>query len=228
MHAITLASTILTLAALGPTIFAATISGKVVDIANRPVAAAIVKISEEPTSPSVPSAMHGGTTRTAADGTFSVDNLEAGTYLLCAQVLKGTLINPCQWTTTLPHATLASAAAITSITLTMRPGYRLPIRVDDTQGLLNAHEGKTPGAHLLIGVHGGYHFEPADTDSADSSGRNLSVLVPFDVPVGVTVQSGFFKVQDAGGNAIKNAALPATVNSAAPSSRLTIKITGKN
>ena len=208
---------------------AGTVSGKVVDIANRPVVTAIVTISEQPASLSKPAAMHGASTQTSADGTFSFDNLETGTYLLCAQVPRGTLLNPCQWTTTRPHATLASGTATTSITLTMRPGYRLPIRVDDPQGLLNAHEGKTPGAHLLIGVDGGYHFETATIDSADASGRNVSLLVPFDVHVGVAVQSRFFKVQDQAGNAIKSAAaLPVSVSSADPSSRVTIKVVGNN
>jgi hypothetical protein len=206
-----------------------TILGKVTDTANHPVPSAVITISEEPASLSVPPAMHGASTRTAFDGTFAFGNLEAGTYLLCAQLPRGTLLNPCQWTTTLPHVTIGSATATTPVTLTMRPGYRLPIRVNDPQGLLNANEGKTPGAHLLIGVHGGYHFEMADIDSADAAGRNVSVLVPFDVAVAVSVQSRFFQVQDAAGNAVKNAvALPVTVRSAAPSASLSIKVVGHN
>jgi hypothetical protein len=43
--------------------------------------------------------------------------------------------------------------------------------------------GNASGAHLLIGVHGGYHFEAADIDSTDAAGQNVSVLVPFDMPV---------------------------------------------
>jgi len=207
----------------------ATITGKVVDTFTRPVASAFVTISEEPSRPGVVPTMRGATTQTAADGSFSVANLEAGTFLLCAQVPKGTLLNPCQWTTTLPRAVLTSATATTSITLTMRPGYRLPIRVDDPQNLLSTNEGKTPGAHLLIGVNGGYHFESADIDASDVTGRNVSVLVPFDAAVAVTVQSRFFQVQDASGNAIRNAvALPVTVRSAAPSSSLNFKVVGHN
>ena len=214
---------------LDPQSFAGTITGKVVDTFNRPVSAAIVTLSQEPASLSKPAPMHGSTSQTAADGTFSFDGLDAASYLLCAQVPKGTLLNPCQWTTALPHATLSSATATTSITLTMRSGYRIPIRVDDPQGLLNIHEGKTPGAHLLIGIPGGYHFEIADIDSADAAGRNLSVLVPFDAPVSVAVQSRFFKVQDPAGNLInKAAALPVTVSSAAPTSKLNIKVIGNN
>jgi hypothetical protein len=208
---------------------AATITGKVVDTANRPVASAIVGISEVPTSLSNPPAWHGTSTRTAADGTFSFTNLEAATYLLCSQVPRGNLLSPCQWTTARPHVTVASATATTSITLTMRPGYRLPIRVDDPQGLLNAHEGKTAGAHLLIGVHGGYQFEAADIDSNDNSGRNVSILVPFDAPVTVSVFSKFFKLQDSVGNAMnKSTAVPVNVSSAAPSSKLNIKVIGNN
>jgi len=60
----------------------------------------------------------------------------------------------------------------------MRPGYRLPIRLDDPQSLLPANEGKTPSAHLLIGVSGGHHFEEAVTDATDTAGRDVSLLVP--------------------------------------------------
>ena len=207
----------------------ATITGKVVDTANHPIASAVVTISEEAVNPSKPPAMKGASTRTAADGTYFFENLEAGSYLLCAQVPKSALINPCQWTKTLPQATLASATATSSITLTMRAGYRLPIRIDDPQGLLKTYEGKTPGAHLLLGVHGGYNFEVADIDSTDNSGRDTSVLVPFDVPVTVTVQSRFFKLQDPPGNSInKVGALPVTASSAIPTARLTIKVIGSN
>ena len=210
-------------------VFGATISGNVVDASNHAVASAIVTISEKPTSLSAPAAMQGASTQTAADGGFSFANLQAGIYLLCAQVPHGTLIDPCQWTKALPHVTLASSTATSSITLTMRSGHRLPVRVDDPQGLLSTHEGKTAGAHLLIGVNGGYHFDSAAIDSTDSAGRNLSVLVPFDTPFSVSVQSRFFKLQDATGNAInKGAAFPVTVNSAAPSASLSVKVVGTN
>ncbi len=214
---------------LAPAVMGATISGSVFDTSNRPVASAIVTISEEPASVSTPAAMHGASMTTAADGTFSFANLNAGTYLLCAQVPHGTLIDPCQWTAALPHVTVTSPTSISSITLTMRSGYRLPIRVDDAQGLLSANEGKTAGAHLLIGVNGGYHFETAVIDSTDSAGRNVSILVPFDTSFSVSVQSRFFKLQDATGNAInKGAAFPVTVSSAAPSASLNVKVVGTN
>jgi hypothetical protein len=208
---------------------AATITGKVVDTFSHPIVAAIVTISQEPAKRGVAPTMHGASTQTAADGTFSFANLDAATYLLCSQVPRGTLLNPCQWTKTLPQATVASSTATASITLTMRPGYRLPIRVDDAQSLLPANEGKTPGAHLLIGVSGGYHFEAAVIDSADNAGRNVSLLVPFDTPVPVTVQSNFFKLQDGSGNSLnKTNAVPVTASSAAASTGFTVKVVGKN
>jgi hypothetical protein len=77
---------------------------------------------------------------------------------------------------------------------------------------------------LLIGVHGGYHFENAVIDAANASGRDVSLLVPFDTPVAVTVQSSFFKLQDGAGNAIvKGAQLPITASSAAPTANIAIR-----
>lgn len=76
---------IVTGAALVPTVCAATINGKVVDIVNHPVTGAIVTISEAAPRGVAP-AMHGASTQTTADGSFSFENLEAGTYLVCSQV----------------------------------------------------------------------------------------------------------------------------------------------
>ena len=82
---------------------------------------------------------------------------------------------------------------------------------------------------MMIGVHGGYHFEAAALDATDSSGRNISVLVPFDVPVAVSVQSNFFKLQDGVGNTINKAgAVPVTASSVTAAPGITVKIVGKN
>jgi hypothetical protein len=210
-------------------VLAATITGKVVDTSNHPLAAAIVTLSEEAVTKGVAPTMHGAATKTAADGTFSFANLDAATYLLCAQVPRGTLLNPCQWTKTLPQVTVASSTATASITLTMHQGYRIPIRLDDPQNLLATHDGKTPGAHLLIGVSGGYHFEEAVIDATDNAGRNVSLLVPFDTPVPITVQSNFFKLQDGAGNSLNRTnSVPITASSAFPMSGFTVKVVGKN
>ena len=207
---------------------AGTVSGRVVDTANHPVAAAVVTISEGAPSPSTPPTMHGAGAQTAADGTFSFANLDAGTYLLCSQVPRGTLLNPCQWTKTMPLVTVASATATASITLTMLPGYRLPIRVNDPQNLLAANEGKAPGPHLLVGVNGGYHFEEAVIDATDIAGRNVSLLVPFNAPVAVTVQSNFFKLQDGAGNPLNKANAVPIAASATATSGFTVQVVGKN
>jgi hypothetical protein len=207
---------------------AATITGKVIDTTNHPIESAIVTISEGAVSKTTPLTFHGASTQTAADGTFSFTNLDAGTYLLCSQVPHGTLIDPCQWTKSPPLAIVASATATATIMLTMNPGYLLPIRVNDPQNLLSANEGKPPGAHLLIGVSGGYHFDEALVDSADSAGRNVSLLVPLGAPIAVTVQSNFFKLQDGSGNALSRTNAIPVAASATPTSGFTVQVVGKN
>ena len=119
-------STIVGGTVLIPTLFAASIAGSVVDTTNHPIAAAIVTISGGGASRTTPPTMHGAATQTASDGTFSFTNLDAGTYLVCAQVPKGTLLNPCQSTRTPPLVIITSSTATAAITLTMLPGYRLP------------------------------------------------------------------------------------------------------
>ncbi len=224
----TAATAISVLAILAQNSVAATITGKVVDTSNHAVPAAIVTISEAAPSKTDPPTFHGAGTQTAADGTFSFTNLDAGTYLVCSQVPHGSLLNPCQWTKTLPLVTVASSTATASITLTMQPGYRLPVRVNDPQNLLAANEGKTPGAHLLIGISGGYHFEEALIDSTDSAGRNVSLLVPFGVPIAVTVQSNFLKLQDAAGNPLNKTNAISVPASATATSGFTVQVVGKN
>jgi len=77
---------------------------------------------------------------------------------------------------------------------------RRRVRVDDAGQHLARHEGKTAGAHLLLGVGAdNFVFRPASLASQDSGGRDYRVLVPFDAPVKLVVSSSFFQLRDAVG-----------------------------
>src|SRR5580704_8971513 len=74
-------------------------------------------------------------------------------------------------------------------------GVAVPIRVDDPGLSLSQNEGKTPGAHLLLGVAtDALTFHPASVVSTDALGRNQQIVIPFNMPVKLVVNSAFFKL----------------------------------
>lgn len=67
---------------------------------------------------------------------------------------------------------------------------------------MERHEGKTKGAHLLLGTRmGNSALRPAILRRVDSKGRDYTVLVPYDSPVEVVASSGFYELADDNGKA---------------------------
>jgi hypothetical protein len=82
----------------------------------------------------------------------------------------------------------------------MKKAALVPIRLDDPGQLLAQHEGRTPGAHLLIGIaNDARWFRPAVVTSRDAGGKNYQVLIPFNSTINIMVYSAFFQLADAGG-----------------------------
>jgi hypothetical protein len=110
----------------------------------------------------------------------------------------------------------------------MKRGAAVSIRVDDPSGLLVQNEGKTPGAHLLLGVRSDAGiFHTASVIAQDPGGRDYSVTIPFDAKVNLVVASSFFRLADATGApfaASGAAAVPVAVPSgqAPPTLRLAV------
>ena len=101
--------------------------------------------------------------------------------------------------------------------MVMRKGVAVPIRVEDAGQLLSRHEGKTPGARLLVGIgSAGFVFRLVPVVSQDSAGRTYEVTIPFDAKVNVVVASSFFRLTDGTGAAFA-ASGAATVPVAVPS-----------
>ncbi|MEK7408932.1 MAG: hypothetical protein AAB225_28040 [Acidobacteriota bacterium] len=147
---------------------------------------------------------------TGAAGTFRFDSLPAGRYVFCARVPNSAWLSPCEWGLPSPAVSLSNASPTANATIVMKRGVPLRIRVDDAGQLLSRHEGKTPGARLLVGIgSAGYVFRLAPVVSEDSAGRNHQVVIPFDTPLKLVVRSSFFRVNDA--NALPLARTAATV-----------------
>src|SRR5207247_167164 len=74
------------------------LSGTVVDDSGKPVAAAVLA-SMPGTKGSAPVNVRA---QAAADGTFSMTGLQAGTYTVCVQVKGGGYLDPCTWSPVAP------------------------------------------------------------------------------------------------------------------------------
>lgn len=107
--------------------------------------------------------------------------------------------------------------------------WLLHIRVSDPGQLLTLHEGKTPGAHLLLGVGtDSLAFRIATLLSQDASGRNYQILIPFDRRVNISVTSAFFRMLGANGIALPRSGnmIPVIVPSGQQAPTLLLNVIG--
>ncbi len=154
---------------------------------------------------------------TSAGGLFHFDLLPDGEYTLCAQAPSGNWLNPCEWGATRPAVVISGAQRSVNTTIVLKRGAALSIRVDDPGQLLAQHEGKTPGAHLLLGVRSdALIFHTASVAAQDSAGRHYTLTIPLDKGVNLVVASSFFRLTDGGGTPLAGngvATIPVTVPS---------------
>src|SRR5258708_35055275 len=116
------------------------------------IVGAIVELQRRPPFPPGRSVRTEWSTQSGAGGTFSFDGLYGGPYRLCAQVPGSTWLNPCEWGLQPPAVSLSTTQPSASVTMVMKKGAAVPIRVDDPGRWLAQHKGKTPGAHVLLHV----------------------------------------------------------------------------
>jgi hypothetical protein len=84
----------------------------------------------------------------------------------------------------------------------------LQVKTIDDSGALAAHQGKgkTPGAHVLIGVWApGGPFHPMRLRNNKGATWNYDLVVPFDVQLNLTVSSAAFDLTDEKGAKVTNA-----------------------
>ncbi len=137
---------------------------------------------------------------TGAGGSFRFDGLNDGQYRLCAQAPNSTWLNPCEWGLQAPKLSLSSAQPSTTVTMVLKKGVALPIRIDDPGQFLALNEGKTPGAHLLVGIgNDALVFRPVPVLPPGTSGANRQIVIPFNSPVKLVVFSSFFQLSDTNG-----------------------------
>jgi hypothetical protein len=143
------------------------------------------------------------TASTSADGAFRFTGLPSGNYLLCAQAPLTTWLSPCEWGPGPTALTLLYAQPTANTTITLKKGGVVPIRVDDPSGVLNQNEGKTPGAHLLLGAfNSSFGYRQASVVSSDASGRNYQILIPFGSTINIVAFSSYFNLANSLGTSL--------------------------
>jgi hypothetical protein len=133
-------------------------------------------------------------------GKFTFKGLAEGRYRLCVHDTSGVWLNPCVWGKAPEPFSIPATFEPTKVKIVMARGAKVPIRIADSGQLLSLHEGKTAGAHVLIGVGSdGVFFVPAALKGRDADGANFEVLIPFNVAVNLVVSSAFFSLKDPAG-----------------------------
>ncbi len=183
------------------------------------------------TSPSSERAWRTDWHTTSGDrGAFRFDGLPAGRYVFCARSPDSTWLNPCERGLPSPAVSLSNASPSANVAIVMKRGVPRRIRVDDAGQLLSRHEGKTPGAHLLLGVRSDAGiFHTASVVAQDPGGRDYSVTIPFDAKVNLVVASSFFRLTDGTGAAFAAtgaAAVPVAVPSGHAPPMLRLAVSG--
>jgi hypothetical protein len=142
----------------------------------------------------------------AANGSFEIDGLPAGTFSLCAEKQGSQLLNPCIWGTPTKVA-VASGATENGTAVKVQNGVTIVVRVADPKGTL---AGNPQADDILIGT--GYRKSPfvrARTITKDGTGRTLTLTVPPGLALNVSVTSRALQLADGGGQLLApGAALP--------------------
>jgi hypothetical protein len=142
------------------------------------------------------------TATTGTNGSFALQNLSAGTYLVCAEVPG--YLDPCHWSSSPPTFLVTAGQLVSGAAIHLNPAHQLQVQINDPQGLL-ANDGKTAGAFLHIGVQGvSGVFQRAVLADSNATSRHYVVTVPYDSPVNMLVSGSAFQVNDNAGMAIAN------------------------
>lgn len=183
-------------------------------------------------APGVPLRQRADWSATASSaGTVTFNLLPNGRYTLCAQAASGNWLNPCEWGSARPTVVVSAAQRRVGMTLVLKRGAAVSVRVDDPSQSLAQNEGKTPGAHLLLGVRtdAGF-FRTASVVAQDPKGRDYSVTIPFDAKMNLVVATSFYRLTDATGAPLAAsgaAAIPVAVQSGQAPPTLRLAVSGR-
>jgi hypothetical protein len=171
---------------------------------------------------------------TGTDGSFTVNALPAGKYLLCAEKASAALLNPCFWSASANTVTVAPAGKVSGVSLTAQTGVAMNIRIEDPNGLLTSNPSLDD---IVIGVKPTNGISlPVPVSAHDSGGRTMTMVVPQGAPANFLIYSANLSLKDGQGDSFSSPNVGVTVN--APSATgaaalsnspsLTLTIQGKH
>lgn len=169
----------------------------------------------------------GGQLSADAGGAFSLANLPAGTYMLCASVPSSPYLDPCVWRQAVPVA--VSSGADASVTMSLQKGVYLNVRINDPLGLLpQSVDGPFTPHKLLVGVtYANGAYQGATNTSVDSAGRNYRLIIPAGVPFRLWLYSGSVTLADTAGNQVGTSGAQVSFQAAGGQDQaFTFKVTG--
>ena len=82
----------------------------------------------------------GGTVRSGPDGTFAMDNMPVGEYLLCASGSQPNHLRSCEWGQDSTHVNVVANTTADPVTLNIRTGAIVTFNVNDPTGLIKIQD----------------------------------------------------------------------------------------
>lgn len=159
-----------------------------------------------------------GRAESGANGAFTISNLPAGNYQICADVTGGGYLDPCAWEPILPKVQLAAGQALTGYQLIVKTGTFLQVRVNDAAGVLSAAASSpsaaTAAPSLLLGVFTTRHlFQPLAVVARDAGGVSQQGTIPQGVPVSLHISGQGVQITGSTGASLSAAGSLTTVQS---------------
>ena len=159
---------------------------------------------------------------------FTILGVPPGNYVLCAQDVGGTFLDPCAWSGTLVQVTVGAAQVQSGIPVLLKKGASVTVRINDPSAVVAAYEKQRTGNHFTLAIGGARGIVLSPPAVPDSLGRSYKLLVPFNTPMKIYVHSQIFSLTDPIGTAMGPyaRAIPVNIPVASPPQTIAVQVTG--
>jgi hypothetical protein len=206
----------------------ASISGTVKSSAtNGPLAGNTVTAYR--TAPQTP--VYRSQTTTAADGSFTVASLPAGTYRICVDGTKDVHLDPCTWAANPTTVTVTDGQHAAGNVVPLAKGTTLTVQVNDPQKFLQARTGDPGPGHIFLALLPPKSAPiPIPLVQSDATTMKQQIVIPPDTSFQVLVYSKEVSLMDPTQRAVADTGGAFTVSipsAAAQSAPIVLQVTGR-